>query len=159
MIDWLDHPALEAKLKELAAKPPDVRRLLEAVQAISAATERTVRTEIWVNGAQNHIFTASPRGGPKIVKLRDSGVCFDPSCRDEKRVDIYNCEVVDGRYVAHVQSGADRREEGALGFEQLAWRCCGYLFTPGEVRAAQARAKNAGFTGPIPLRYFSEKSA
>ena len=156
--DWLALPELDAALNALAVKSADVGLLNEAVSAICGATGREVRTEIWINSAQSRIFTARSKVGPKLVKLEEAGLCFDPEKHDGHRVDIYNCEVVDGRYVAHVQSGVDRREEKGLSFEQLAWRCCGYLFTPRQVRAARERARKAGFEGPIPLRYFSENS-
>jgi hypothetical protein len=126
---------LEARFIAARFQPPILYVLRDYVQAIANATGKDVR--IRVHGA----------GGRQRLYFDNIGTPGQTSSV------YYTCSVVDGEYVVKGQSCGEHWELRTRQTEKLAWRICGFLYTPAEIRQAAEKACLDGKSGAIPLHY------
>jgi hypothetical protein len=127
MAHWMSVPELEAALREMNEKQPEMDLLREAVAAIVETLNRPVTTETL----------------ERVVTFRYPGLIF------------YNVRVMDDEYHVLLQHEAAQATRIFGYTDELAWRICGYPCSPAELREARKKAASEGIADKrLPARFF-----
>jgi hypothetical protein len=127
---------LETRFIAARVQPPILYVLRDYVEAIANATGKKIRVRVHGAGGRQHLY-------------------FDNIGTPGQTSSVYyTCSVADGDYVVKGQSCGEQWDLRTRQTEKLAWRICGFLYTPAEIREAAERARRDGTEGAVPLHYF-----
>jgi hypothetical protein len=127
MVSILQLPEVEARIRAADARPPSLDVLRQCVETIAAATGKNVKLQ---------------QSGSALLIRNDDQVSYTVMVRPDA-------------YYGSVSSRGDTNQFTTKSVELLAWRACGFMFTPDQMRAAKERARSKGITGDrIPVNFF-----